>query len=88
MKRMREAARALRREVRVWRLVARHPRTPLAARLLLAFAVGYALLPFDLVPDFVPVLGVLDDVLLVGGPLLLALRLVPRDVIAECRGRA
>jgi len=65
-----------------------HPRTPRAARVLLRLAVGYLLLPFDLVPDFVPVLGHLDDVVIVPVLVIAATRLVPDDVIAECRGAA
>ena len=63
----------------------RHPRTPRGAKVLLGAAVGYALLPFDLVPDWIPVLGQLDDVLIVGGLLWIGWMMVPDDVRRECR---
>lgn len=66
----------------------RDPATPWAPRLLAAFTAAYALSPIDLIPDFIPVLGLLDDVILV--PLLVAatVRLVPEPVIRACRARA
>ncbi|HWP01068.1 MAG TPA: YkvA family protein [Methylococcus sp.] len=69
-------------------LAARDPRTPWHARLLVAAVVAYALSPIDLIPDFVPVLGYLDDLILVPLGILLAIRLVPAVVLAECRERA
>ncbi|WP_224082866.1 YkvA family protein [Cupriavidus laharis] len=66
----------------------RHPDTPLTARLLAALVVAYAFSPIDLIPDFIPVLGYVDDVLLVPLGIWLALRLVPAAVKADCRVRA
>ena len=65
-----------------------HPRTPLAAKILAALVVAYAFSPIDLIPDFIPVLGYLDDLLIVPAGIYLALRLVPEDVIAESRQKA
>jgi uncharacterized membrane protein YkvA (DUF1232 family) len=79
------ARRAIKREFRVYQAVHRDPRTPRAARLLLGCAIGYALLPFDLIPDFIPVLGHLDDAVIVPGLVLLALRLIPSEVIDDAR---
>jgi uncharacterized membrane protein YkvA (DUF1232 family) len=62
-----------------------HPQTPLFAKILLGLAVAYLLLPFDLIPDFIPVLGQLDDVLIVPGLIYLALKMIPDHVVAECR---
>ncbi len=81
-------ARAVEKELRVWRLVARHPRTPRFSKWCLAAAVAYALMPIDLIPDFIPLIGHLDDLLIVPGLVALGLRFVPRDVLAECRAAA
>jgi uncharacterized membrane protein YkvA (DUF1232 family) len=85
---MRARARALKRESRALYLAARHPATPLGAKLLAGLVVAYALSPIDLIPDFVPVLGLLDDLILVPAGIALALRLIPPAVMAECRERA
>jgi uncharacterized membrane protein YkvA (DUF1232 family) len=69
-------------------LVCRHPRVPWYAKFLALIVVGYALSPIDLIPDFIPVLGYLDDLILVPLGIMLVIRLVPADVIAECRGRS
>jgi uncharacterized membrane protein YkvA (DUF1232 family) len=69
----------------VYKLVLRHARTPRMAKFLLWLAIGYVLLPFDLIPDFIPVLGQLDDALIVPGLVYLALRMIPKEVITECR---
>ena len=82
---LRETARKLKTELAVYRLVLKHERTPWLAKVLLGMAVGYVLMPFDLIPDFIPVLGQLDDLLIVPGLVILALKLVPEEVIGECR---
>jgi uncharacterized membrane protein YkvA (DUF1232 family) len=78
---------ALRQEIAVCRLLLQHHRTPRTARWLLGAAVGYTLLPFDLIPDFIPVIGHLDDAVIVPALALLALRRIPPEVIAECRAQ-
>ncbi len=84
----RERARQLRTEVHALVLALRHPRTPWHAKLLAAAVVAYAASPIDLIPDFIPVLGLLDDLILVPLGIALVIRLVPPDVYAECRARA
>lgn len=76
------------RQIRVYQLVLGDPRTPSLARWLLGAAVAYALSPVDLLPDFVPGIGHLDDALVVPLLVWIALRLVPREVIEAARARA
>ncbi len=85
MQRLREIGKTLKRELKVYRAVAAHPQTPRLAAWCIAAAVAYALLPFDLIPDFIPVLGHLDDVIIVPGLIAIGIWLVPAEVVAECR---
>ncbi len=78
----------LRHSAQVVCLAAKHPRTPWYAKLLVALVVGYLLNPIDLIPDFLPVVGHLDDLLLVPAGLALAMKLIPPDVLLECRHQA
>lgn len=83
--RLRRAYLAAKNELAVYRCVMQHPRTSRAARWILGLAVGYLLTPIDIIPDFVPVLGQLDDVLIVTALIVAAKRLIPPSVWAECR---
>jgi len=85
--RLKTIGRALKHEVRVYQLVLKDERTPRPAKWLLGLAVGYTLLPFDLIPDFIPIIGHLDDVLIVPLLVIVALRLIPPEVIADCRSK-
>jgi uncharacterized membrane protein YkvA (DUF1232 family) len=68
-------------------LAARDPRTPWYAKLLVAGIVAYAVSPIDLIPDFVPFLGYLDDLILIPAGIALAIKLVPDSVLADCRAK-
>jgi uncharacterized membrane protein YkvA (DUF1232 family) len=81
-------ARRLKRDVVMLWFARRHPDTPLLAKALCIFAAAYALSPIDLVPDFIPVLGYLDEALLLPALIWLAVRLLPGHVIDECRMQA
>ena len=83
-----QRARQLKAETWALALAARDPRTPWYAKLLIAGIVAYACSPIDLIPDFVPVLGYLDDLVLLPLGIALAMRLVPPAVLVECRARA
>lgn len=85
---LKQRARRLKAETLALYLAARDPRTPWYAKLLAAGIVAYAFSPLDLIPDFVPVLGYLDDLILIPMGVALAIRLVPHSVMAECRLRA
>lgn len=86
--RLRSWARTLRRDVTALWLAARDPRVPLVAKLVAATVAAYALSPIDLIPDFIPVLGLLDDLLLLPLGIWLAVRLIPQPLMAEFRRAA
>jgi len=88
MKRLREWGQRLKQDVVALWFCTRHPRTPFIAKALAAALVAYAFSPIDLIPDFIPVLGYLDDVLILPAGIWLVLKLVPPDVLAECRAQA
>ena len=81
-------AKALEREVYALYLCSRHPKTPLYAKLFALLIVGYALSPIDLIPDFIPVLGYIDDLVLIPFGIALLIRMMPKDVLEECRHKA
>ena len=83
-----QRVRQLKAETYALYLAYRDPRVPWYARILAAVVVGYAFCPLDLIPDVVPVLGYLDDLLLVPLGIWLALKLIPPGVMAEARARA
>ncbi len=85
---LKQRARHLKAETFALYLAARDPRTPWYAKLLVAGIVAYAISPIDLIPDFVPVLGYLDDLILIPIGIALAIKLVPHQVLAECRAQA
>jgi uncharacterized membrane protein YkvA (DUF1232 family) len=84
---LKSLAKQLKRELAVYQLVLEHPKTPWLAKFFLGLAVGYLLLPFDLIPDFIPVLGQLDDLVIIPGLLYLALLLIPKTVMVACRAQ-
>lgn len=75
----------LKRELKFYRCLIAHPRTPRLSRLLLGAAIGYFVTPIDIIPDFIPILGHLDDLMIIPGLIWLAMRLVPAEVSAYCR---
>lgn len=81
------AKRIKRDAVTLW-FAAKHPRTPWHAKALGMFVVAYALSPIDLIPDFIPVLGYVDDMLLLPGLIWLTIKLLPPEVLANCREKA
>lgn len=80
--------RVLKRETYALYLAARHPGTPWYAKAFVAVVVAYAVSPIDLIPDFIPVLGFLDDLVLLPAGIWIAIRMVPAGVLEECRARA
>ena len=73
------------RELRVYRLITKDSRTPRLPKVLLWIAVAYAIWPFGLVPDLIPIVGYVDDIIIVPVLVVMAMRNVPRQVILDCR---
>jgi uncharacterized membrane protein YkvA (DUF1232 family) len=87
-RRLRKWARAVKDDALTLWFCCRHPRTPLLAKLLAIAIAAYALSPIDLIPDFIPLLGYLDELILLPVAIFLVLKLIPADVLAECREKA
>jgi uncharacterized membrane protein YkvA (DUF1232 family) len=85
IEKLKSLTKQLKQEFAVYRLVLKHPKTPWLAKVFLGLAIGYLLLPFDLIPDFIPVLGQLDDVVIIPILVYLALLFIPKAVIQSCR---
>jgi uncharacterized membrane protein YkvA (DUF1232 family) len=81
-------ARALKNEAHAVYLAAKDPRTPWYAKALIFFVVAHTFSPIDLIPDFIPVLGYLDDLIITPGGLWLAVKLIPPEVLEEARRQA
>jgi len=85
---IRVQARALKKEAYAITLAARDPRTPWYVKALIFFVVAHTFSPIDLIPDFIPVLGYLDDLIITPGGIWLAVRLIPSEVMLEARATA
>jgi uncharacterized membrane protein YkvA (DUF1232 family) len=88
LSRLRDWARAIKRDVYAVYLASRDPRVPWLAKVLAVCIAAYALSPIDLIPDFIPVLGYLDDAILLPLGILLVVRMIPADIMAEHRAAA
>ena len=84
---LKSEGRDLKSELKVYQLVLKDKHTPTLARFLLWLAIGYVLFPFDIIPDFIPVIGYLDDIITVSILVFVALRMIPKDVLEDCRLR-
>ncbi|WP_291371442.1 MULTISPECIES: YkvA family protein [unclassified Acinetobacter] len=85
---IRQWAKRLKKDIVVVWLVAKDERTPIWIKILALVIAAYALSPIDLIPDFIPVLGYLDDLIIVPLGLLLVIKLTPKEIIDDCRIRA
>jgi len=86
--RMKRKARKLKRQIWALFLALKDPQTPWSAKLLIGATVAYAVSPVDLIPDFIPILGQLDDLVILPVMITLALKLIPREIMARCRREA
>ncbi len=85
---LKQKAKSLKTEIYVLYLAYKDPRVPWYAKAFMLVVVAYFLSPIDLIPDFISVLGYADDLIIVPAGIFLALKMIPRDVMEECRGKA
>lgn len=85
---LKERAKQLKIDIPAIFLVLKHTRTPWYAKAMAGLTIGYALSPIDLIPDFIPVLGYLDDVILLPFFIVLTIKLIPKDLFEECRAQS
>lgn len=85
IKKLKESARQIKQELFVLIEAYKHPRVPIYVKLIAILVIGYALSPIDLIPDFIPVLGYLDDIILVPLGISLVLKLIPSHILEESR---
>ena len=88
MESLKQKARSLKNEIYILYLAYRDPRVPWYAKVFMLVIVAYFLSPIDLIPDFVPVLGYFDDLIIVPVGIFLALKMIPKDVMEDCRRKA
>ena len=85
---LRSLQKQFQREIATYQLLRKDGRVPKRAKWLLGLAIAYALSPVDLIPDFIPVIGYLDDVIIVPLLVMLALKMIPKELVDDCRRRA
>lgn len=88
LEQLRDRARALKQEALAIYFAARDPRTPWHVKALIFFVVAHTFSPIDLIPDFIPILGYLDDLIITPGGIWLAVRLIPAEVMKDARATA
>ena len=88
LKNIKEKAKQLKTDIPAVFLALRRRETPFIAKVIAGIAVAYALSPIDLIPDFIPVIGFLDDIIILPVLIALVVKLIPADVFAECRKEA
>ena len=82
---LKERARQLKKDMGILFIALKHKQTPWYAKTLAALTVGYALSPIDLIPDFIPVLGYLDDIIILPAMIALTIKLIPKDIFEQCK---
>jgi uncharacterized membrane protein YkvA (DUF1232 family) len=85
---LKERAKQLKTDIPAVFLAMKHKNTPILAKILAAIAIGYVLSPIDLIPDFIPVIGLLDDLIIVPALIVIIIKLIPDEVFKECRKEA
>ena len=85
--RLKAIGRNVKNEIRIYQAVIKDKRTPLFGKIFLGMAVGYFFLPFDLIPDFIPVIGHLDDIIIIPILAIIALKIIPKEIVDEYRDK-
>lgn len=88
LKNLKDKAKALKTEVIAINLSMKDSRTPLFAKIMIVLTISYALSPIDLIPDFIPILGYLDDLVILPLMITASIKLIPKEVLVECRIKA
>ncbi|WP_078549203.1 YkvA family protein [Litchfieldia alkalitelluris] len=88
LKKIKDWARNLKRQIYILYCAYKHPSVPWYAKLFTACVVAYAFSPIDLIPDFIPILGYLDDLILVPLGIMIGLKMIPKSVISDCEVKA
>ena len=85
LQQLKTKAKEIKRELTALYLAYRHPEVPWYAKLFAAIVIGYALSPIDLIPDFIPILGYIDDLILIPIGIKIAVKMIPNHIMIECR---
>ncbi|MFD1314282.1 YkvA family protein [Namhaeicola litoreus] len=85
LEKIKRSAKQIKKEILVLSLAIKDERTPILAKLLIGITIGYALSPIDLIPDFIPVIGFIDDLIILPLLILLSLKFIPEEVLNDCR---
>lgn len=85
---LKQKAKALKNEIIALSLSLKHKKTPWQAKMMIGLTISYALSPIDLIPDFIPVIGHLDDLIILPFMILISIKMIPAEVMEECRKRA
>lgn len=78
----------LKKEIKTLYFAYKNPKTPILPKLIIIFTIGYAMSPIDLIPDFIPVIGYLDDLIILPALIALSIKLIPKDIIENSRKEA
>ena len=84
LKKLKDNAKKLKNEIVIILLAFKDKRTPIIAKIIIGLTVSYALSPIDLIPDFIPVLGYLDDIIILPLLIILSIKMIPKQVLIEC----
>lgn len=87
IKKLKDLGKKLKSEAEYYRRIIKHPRTPRISKIFLGLAIGYLFLPFDLIPDFIPVIGHIDDAIIIPLLVFIAIKFIPKKVLTECRSK-